>query len=208
MRARKDGIAPARSSFDTSPSTPLFDDDYDVDPLSRSRQSIDTDPGLGDSGPDSRVVEAMEAALNDIMEDAPNLEDSRGSLLGHSPEGSVIFLHDNDSTRSSIEFTRPDPNGHGDKEKIRPSIASLGLVNTSSRIGVFSDDDLFPDEQKFIQDEHEDPEEDEEEKDNEDEIHEAAPGDLGLVEAISGLSLDIERLVTQESIVDSLTRKA
>ncbi|KAI9775655.1 MAG: Intermediate filament protein [Geoglossum umbratile] len=202
------GLAPARSSFDTSPSTPLFDDDYDVDPLSRSRQSIDTDPGLGDPGPDSRVVEAMEAALNDIMEDAPNLEDSRGSLLGHSPEGSVVFPHDNDSTRSSIDFVRLDPNGHGDKEKVKPSIASLGLVNTSSRIGVFSDDDLFPDEQKFIQDEHEDPEEDEEEKDKEDEIHEAAPGDLGLVEAISGLSSDIERLVTQESVVDSLTRKA
>ncbi|KAH0536186.1 hypothetical protein FGG08_006925 [Glutinoglossum americanum] len=203
-----DGIAPARRSFDTSPSTPLFDDDYDVDPLSRSRQSIDTDPGLGDQGPDSRVVEAMEAALNDIMEDAPNLEDSRGSLLGHSPEGSIISPHDNDSTRSSLDITRLDPNGHGDREKAKPSISSLGLVNTSGRIGVFSDDDLFPDEQKFIQDEHEDPEGDEEEKGQEDEIHEAAPGDLGLVEAISGLNSDIERLATQESVIDSLTRKA
>ncbi|KAI9864912.1 MAG: Intermediate filament protein [Trichoglossum hirsutum] len=203
-----DEIAPTRRSFDTGPSTPLFDDDYDVDPLSRSRQSIDTDPGLGDQGPDSHIVEAMEAALNDIMEDAPGLEDSRGSLHGHSPEGSILSPHDNDSTRSSLDITRPDPNGHSDKEKVRPSIASLGLVNTSGRIGVFSDDDLFPDEQKFIQDEHDDPEEDEGEKDKEDEIHEAAPGDLGLVEAISGLSSDIERLVTQESVVDSLTRKA
>ncbi|KAH0565395.1 hypothetical protein GP486_001212 [Trichoglossum hirsutum] len=203
-----DGMVPTRSSLDTSPSTPLFDDDCDVDPLSRSRQSVDTDPVLGDQGPDSHIVEAMEAALNDIMEDMPGLEDSRVSLTGHSPDGSILSPHDNDSTRSSLDITRLDPNGHSDKEKVKPSIASLGLVNTSGRIGVFSDDDLFPDEQKFIQDEHDDPEEDGGEKDNEDEIHEAAPGDLGLVEAISGLSSDIERLLTQESVVDSLTRKA
>jgi hypothetical protein len=35
-----------------------------------------------------------------------------------------------------------------------PNIASLGLVDHASRLGVF-DDDLFPDQQKFIEDEYE-----------------------------------------------------
>ncbi|KKY24043.1 putative intermediate filament protein [Diplodia seriata] len=71
--------------------------------------------------------------------------------------------------------------------------------------GVFSDN-LFGDEEKFPEDEMEDPDADD--KNLEDEIHEAAPGDLGLAEAIDALTQDLDRLVNQESIVDSLTRKA
>jgi sorting nexin-25 len=99
------------------------------------------------------------------------------------------------------------PEGQGNN-KFKPSIASLGLVNTSSRIGVFSDNDLFSDEEKFLEDEYADPEEPDSHKDPEAEIHEAAPGDLGLTEAISALTLDIEKLMSQESVVDTLTRKA
>jgi sorting nexin-25 len=80
-------------------------------------------------------------------------------------------------------------------------------VNPSSRIGVFTDDDLFPDEEKFISDEHEDPEE-ETEPGVDEEVHEAAPGDLGLAEAITALTTDIDRLSAQDAVVDSLTRKA
>jgi sorting nexin-25 len=65
---------------------------------------------------------------------------------------------------------------------------------------------LFGDEEKFLEDEVDDPEP--KHKTDDDEIHEAAPGDLGLAEAIDTLTADIERLVTQESIVDSLTSKA
>ncbi|KAI9814442.1 MAG: Intermediate filament protein [Pycnora praestabilis] len=198
-----------RRSFDSSPSAPLFDDDdsLDEDPLARSMQSID---GVSidretQKSANKQIVEAMEAALTDIVEDAPSMEDRKDSLFG-SRDPSLRSPRDDDSPRSSFDSPRVDI--LSGKEKEKPSIASLGLVNTSSRIGVFSDEDLFPDEEKFIQDEHEDPEGDEDNQDQYEDVHEAVPGDLGLVEAIAALSSDIERLIAQDSIVDSLTRKA
>ncbi|KAF2460836.1 PXA domain-containing protein [Lineolata rhizophorae] len=187
---------PARRSLDDG-RAPLFDDDYDSDPLARSTASLESEPPAGN---DVQVVDAMQAALNDIMENEEHDKDSLFSDLSlHSPQ-------DNDSTRGSLDLPRAaSPAPRKDAEK--PSLASLGLVSTPKRHGAVFSDDLFGDEQeKFIEDEREDSEVDE--KPIEDEIHEAAPGDLGLAEAIDALSLDIERLVTQESIVDSLTRKA
>ena len=87
----------------------------------------------------------------------------------------------------------------------KPSIASLGLVGAPSSIGVFADD-LFGEEEKFAEDEKEDSDLDD--KPIEDDIHEAAPGDLGLTEAIGALNADIDRLTAQDSILDSLTKKA
>jgi sorting nexin-25 len=100
----------------------------------------------------------------------------------------------------------PRPQIQGRRESEKPSIASLGLVGAPRTRGVFNDD-LFGDEEKFLEDEVEDPTPSANRVDDED-IHEAAPGDLGLAEAIDALTADIERLVTQESIVDSLTSKA
>ncbi|KAK2732645.1 Intermediate filament protein [Onygenales sp. PD_40] len=193
-----------RRSLD-SDRAPLFDDEQEADPLANSVQSIGKDSQNGDAGdghPNS-VIETMEAALNDIITNEPNesrLEESKSSV--GSPASMLHSGREQDSSRSSLEFTHLDP------EKGRPSIASLGLVNTSSRIGVFSDNDLFSDEEKFIEDEYADPVTGEDDKDPAEEIHEAEPGDLGLAEAISALSLDIEKLTSQEAVVDTLTRKA
>ncbi|CAK7271397.1 tRNA (guanine-N(7)-)-methyltransferase (tRNA(m7G46)-methyltransferase) [Sporothrix epigloea] len=123
---------------------------------------------------------------------------------------------------------------HGDNSG-KPSLASLGLVSAASRIGVFEDDDLFGDDQaKYLSDDDGDggsdlagsgllnglgPKDREKDKDmsglaggnsdsDEDGVHEAAPGDLGLVEAIAALSDDIDRLSAQDAVVDSLLRKA
>ncbi|KAF2189824.1 hypothetical protein K469DRAFT_701096 [Zopfia rhizophila CBS 207.26] len=194
---------PARRSLDGSvpPRTPLFDDDYDSDLLARSTASLDSDTETArPNGYNSRVVDAMQAALNDIMGDEPE-----GSLF-YDPN--VSSPQDNESMRGSLELPRAaSPNlmmiPKRDKEK--PSIASLGLVGEPKTRGVFNDD-LFGDEEQFLEDEIEDTPASE--KAEEDEIHEAAPGDLGLAEAIDALTSDIERLVTQESIVDSLTSKA
>jgi len=208
---RLDYAAPQRRSFEISPSAPLFPDhDYDTDPLAQSAHSIDIDIDSLDSsqpyGAPEQMVQAMEAALNDIMDDKPQADDARSAFF-ESPDPSLKSPHELDSSRSFMESPRAR-SPHGDKEREKPNLASLGLVNMSTRVGVFSEDDLFDDEEKFLEDEHADPEDAVDEKDPEDEIVQAAPGDLGLAEAISALTSDIERLVAQDSIVDTLTRKA
>ncbi|KZF26385.1 hypothetical protein L228DRAFT_216608 [Xylona heveae TC161] len=197
-------LAPPRRSLESTASSPLFDDDYDNDPLARSRSSFEREAGTKDSGAgaNEKVVEAMEAALNDIMEQRPSLEDSRGSLFDPPPANAPLF-QDNDSL-DSVTVAPTGPR----KDKNRPNISSLGLVSEPSRFGVFSEDDLFPEEGNFLSDEYEEPEESDNEKSLEEEIQQAAPGDLGLTEAITALSSDIEKLTSQDSIIDSLLRKA
>ncbi|QSZ30377.1 hypothetical protein DSL72_004900 [Monilinia vaccinii-corymbosi] len=211
-----DSMLNSRGSLDEE--APLFDDDdLDSDAMANSIMSLDQEPEV--IVPENNVVQAMEAALNTIMEDKPDIDDLRSSLFGtndtlDSPVPSVSSTSNDISNRSSSDQKRADlfglENGKGADRHERtekPSIASLGLVNTSSRIGVFTDNDLFGDEEKFLSDEHDDPEKDEDE-DTQDEVHEAAPGDLGLAEAITLLTTDIDRLLAQDAVVDSLTRKA
>ena len=197
----------SRRSFDVDTSAPLFDDDIDDEPLARSTRSLDNESLNGDqaTGSQEQIVEAMEAVLNNIMTDDPKEEDSKDSIF-ETPEASFLSAKIIDSPRSSGEHKRTETTPH-EKERERPNLASLGLVNTSSRIGVFSDNDLFGDEDKFLEDEQTDPEVSADET-VEEEIHQAAPGDLGLAEAISALTFDIERLAAQDSVVDTLTRKA
>jgi sorting nexin-25 len=206
-----DRMSASRRSLDEGAS-PLFDEEELTDSEAMNNSVASLDQEADNTGPDNHVVEAMEAALNNIMEDKTDVDEMRKSLFGEedgpqSP-GASFGSPGNHSTRSSIDHKRAELFGFGDKaEKAeKPSIASLGLVNTSSRIGVFTDDDLFGDEEKFLSDEHEDPED--RQQDDEDLVHEAAPGDLGLAEAITALTTDIDRLVTQDAVVDSLTRKA
>lgn len=203
QRKQADDLLDPRRSLDEGPSRLFDDDDYEGSAMSASLQSLDRDQEGGLS-PDNHIVQAMEAALNNIMEDAPKSgEDLRGSLFGEetSPASSLFSPKPNNSPRSSLDVQRLDS---GEK----PSLTSLGLVNTSSRIGVFTDDDLFPDEERFISDEHDDPDGEDGESNLADEIHEAAPGDLGLAEAITALTIDIDRLTAQNAVIDSLTRKA
>jgi sorting nexin-25 len=197
-RSVSDTEAPPRRSLDGGSSrAPLFDDDLDSDFLARSTASLDSDREEPPAnGHNEQIVDAMQAALNNIMEEQPD----KDSIFSdpRSPQ-------DNDSMRSSMELPPPSSDvSHMRRGK--PSVASLGLLGTPGRRGFF-EDDLFSEEQpKFLEDEREDS--DVSEKANEDAIHEAAPGDLGLAEAIDALTLDIEKLVAQESIVDSLTKKA
>lgn len=194
---------PARRSLDGNAQAraPLFDDGYESDPLANSIASLNSDTeNTRSNGNDSRVVDAMQAALTDIMGGEPE-----GSLFY---EPSVTTPHESDSIQGSMELPRatsPNPMTVLRRDQDKPSIASLGLVGAPKTRGVFNDD-IFGDEEKFLEDEIEDSHADG--KVTEDEIHEAAPGDLGLAEAIDALTSEIERLVTQESIVDSLTSKA
>ncbi|CAL5873491.1 uncharacterized protein PFLUO_LOCUS7770 [Penicillium psychrofluorescens] len=192
-----DGESP-RQSVDSERALPLFDDDLDADHLAMSTQSLDKDSQDGDNdATHNEVLQSMEAALNDIITNEPqNGNDAATSSL-FGPE------HPLPSPRSSSDIPRAD---NRINERLKPSIASLGLVGHASRLGVF-DDDLFPDQQKFLEDEYEEPD-GMEGKDPADEVHEAEPGDLGLTEAVEGLTIDIEKLAAQDSVVDALMRKA
>ncbi|KAL0934225.1 intermediate filament protein [Colletotrichum truncatum] len=200
-----DSTMAQRHSLDDESPNPLFDDDdLEPDAMMDSVQSLDQD--VGSPVPDTNVVQAMEEALNNIMEDnrPQTAAEFRASLFGADDAGSSLFSGDNDSQRGSLEVARP---AQSSKEVEKPSLSSLGLVSAASRIGVFIDDDLFGDEDKYLSDEQD--ENGELNKgDVEDEVHEAAPGDLGLAEAITALSNDIDRLVAQDAVVDSLTKKA
>ncbi|KAK8196529.1 tRNA (guanine-N(7)-)-methyltransferase (tRNA(m7G46)-methyltransferase) [Zalaria obscura] len=190
----------SRKSFDDSGVRPaLFDDDIDDERLTRSVPTLGTESD-GELDADvqevnTHVVNDMQTALNKIMADEPD----KDSLFASEP--SIRSSTFNDSPRNSVDLLRP-PMLH---QKSKPSIASLGLVGAPSSTGVFTDD-LFGDEEKFLEDEREDA--DINEKAPEDDIHEAAPGDLGLAEAIDALNAEIQRLTAQEAIVDSLTKKA
>lgn len=197
----------AGGSVESESPTPLFDDDYDTDPLAHSTASIGNVSLNGDLTDQRQVIESMEAAMNNIMAETPGndpLEEAQETFFS-SPTSSHKSVRASDSSRTSLDLPRIDAIAG---EKPKPSLAALGLVNTASRIGVFADNDLFPDEEKFIEDEYADQEDSRSKDIPEDEIHEAAPGDLGLAEAITALSNEIERLVAQESVVDTLTRKA
>ena len=208
VNIHKDDEAPTRRSIDSS-SRLHFSEDEDIDSegMNGSLHSLDTESI--NQGPDHNVVQAMEAALNDIMEDKPNDDDLRRSLFGS--ENDVGTLNSSTTSPAGNTSSTSLESKSADlfrRETEKPSISSLGLVNTSSRIGVFTDDDLFPDEAKFMSDEHEDPEEEAQNTPSDDEVHTAAPGDLGLVEAITVLAADIDRLHAQDAVIDTLTRKA
>jgi sorting nexin-25 len=195
--------APRRSLDDGNTRPALFGDDLDDDPMIKSTSSLksyDSDGERAQRAQDeAKAVSAMQLALDDIVGD-----EDRDSLFADS------------SARNSLDETdRPNP-GQGVSRPIlspqassnygKPNIASLGLVGAPSNRGVFVDD-LFGDEaQKFAEDEKEDSDGT---TDPDDEgVREAAPGDLGLAEAIDALNADIERLNAQRNVLDSLTAKA
>lgn len=190
--------SPTRRSFEVGMSrTPLFEDDIEPDPMSYSTASVRSDGGSdagGGNPADEKVVSRMQSALNDILDDEP----TKGALFSDDDiKSPADELSGSGFLGRPVSPSTQQPGG-------RPNIASLGLVGDSARRG-FLDDNIFGEEEKFLEDEREDSDAD---KNLEDEIQHAAPGDLGLAEAIDALTLDIEKLVSQEAIIDSLTKKA
>ncbi|KAK6344518.1 Intermediate filament protein [Orbilia brochopaga] len=187
----------------------LFDDDWVSNDLSQSRGSLKEElfsegSAQGDSvSPSNGVVEAMEAALNDIMGERPA---STNRLFDD-----VVGPMTPESGRSSGEISR-----HASLQPIYPkrtssrkanSLAALGLVNDAAPKAVFADEEIFAEETaKALEDQgfSSDPTSDYDDA----EVHEAAPGDLGLAEAISELTASINKLYTQDAVVSSMLKKA
>jgi sorting nexin-25 len=184
---------PVRQSMDDAKSRPLFDDEVEDERMTRSvsalsNMELENEAEQADNS--AQVVDAMQAALNEIMDEPDN-----DSIFSDNPGVN------GDSPRMSLDLARPALA----QTRSKPSIASLGLVGAPSSKGVFADD-LFGEEERFAEDEQEDT--DLGDKSIEDDIHEAAPGDLGLSEAIDLLNAEIDRLTAQDAILDSLTKKA
>lgn len=199
-----------RSLDDTANRPALFDDDLDDDRMTSSITSLRSYESDGESARQAQAVNAMKNALDDIVgdEDKDSLfsdSNGRASFEAGEQRQSVDSTRDVLSARSSLEQKRPALSARA-SEKGKPSIASLGLVGGPSNQGVFIDDLFAEEAQKFAEDEKEDAEATD--KTDEDEVQEAAPGDLGLAEAIDALNADIEKLTAQRQIVDSLTAKA
>ena len=253
------GGGAGRHSFDGRTDADSLGGGSDDDPLSASAHNLggnnydwsrDGDPflafaapplppstadadGLGIHTPESNIVEAMEAALNDIIEGCPpGLGGEQGSpLLG---SGSFLLGGGADpSPRSSLDSAQDRPantdDNHnkpagkkGSKLSVGvppPSLASLGLVSGTQQSSSVFKEDLFPEEHPDANESLDDLMEvggggsgggavKAGSSEDEEEIHQAAPGDLGLAEAIVALTYDIEKLCSQEAVLNSLYRKA
>lgn len=192
---------PGRSLDDNSARRPLFDDEPDTDTLATSIGSLDSEPESLSASVDlsqTQAVDAVQAALDDIVD-----KDAKEDSLFGKQDSRQSRLPGLD--RASREITRSNSQQPSPLEK--PSLASLGLLGMPSKRTVFNSDDLFGDNENFCEDEATDVSADDRATD-EDDIEEAAPGHLGLSEVIQTLSLDIDKLEAQQSIVKSLLSKA
>lgn len=207
LKSATKSLSPApevRRSLDETGTRPaLFDDDVEDERMTQSITSLrsydsDTEAVQQAAQDEAKAVDAMQLALDDIVGDGNDKE----SLFSDSGSRQSVDIAEQ---KKSTDLARPPlqtlPSGKG-----KPSIASLGLVGGPSSRGVFVDDLFGEEAQRFIEDEREDS--DAPDQSDEDKVQEAAPGDLGLTEAIDALNQDIERLNAQKNIVDSLTAKA
>lgn len=197
---------PRRSMDDYADRRPLFGDGFEEnevdDPLSRSIANVDS---LDGSTPQPngaiqhQMMNAAQAALDQAMDEESD-EDFGGwgqdsmELPAESPTMSF------DASRSTDQISAVDGS--------KPSLSSLGLVGTPSRRTVFSEGDMFGEGEKTLLEEDDGNETDGTDKAEDEDIHEAAPGDLGLSELVQTLTSEISKLEAQQKVVDSMTSKA
>lgn len=192
----------SRRSFEGSSRAALFGDDVEDERMSKSITSIkddDTDSEAVEQARDNaKAVSAMQSALDDIV----GHEHDSDSLFSDSTSRQSFEVSE---PRSSVEQHRPALLARP-SERSKPSIASLGLLGAPSSRGMLIDDLFGEEAEKFAEDDREDSHAPEDSDD--DQVQEAAPGDLGLSEAIDELNADVERLNAQKAVLDSLTAKA
>ncbi|KAI7348712.1 intermediate filament, regulator of G-protein signaling [Hortaea werneckii] len=194
----------SRRSLDDSGRPALFQDDVEDERMTQSLTSLkdydsDTESVKQVQREEAKAVQDMQMALDNIV----SHEGDNDSLFSDSTGRQSVDLPD--PQRVSAEQARP-PLSTRPSERGKPSIASLGLVGGPSSRGVFVDDLFAEEAEKFAEDEREDSEGPSGTDDEQ--VQEAAPGDLGLTEAIDALNAEIDRLNAQKGVLDSLTAKA
>ena len=186
-------------SDDVSSRSSLFgdvDENFDdADPLEKSTVSIRSEEGVRAGEPG--VVAAVQAALDDIIE-------------GAGVEADSIFSEESlDTSGKPSTEAQLMPPGKGfaldsqksGLEKFKPSLDSLGLLETQAKRTVFTQSDLFSEDERLWEEDAVPEDRPSTATEDEEEIREAAPGDLGLAELIQVLTLDIAKLEAQQSVV-------
>lgn len=191
---------------------PLFDDDDNAsDDLVNSTHSLGSEPdsiAQADADQDQAVA-AVQAALNDIVDEKPDRNtmavDRIASPISDPVSPSSMRESFEFSGRSGATTTVSTPNRVSSPGQDKPSLSSLGLLGTGAQMTVFHKEDLCGEGEKLWEDGADDTGSG---MKVDDQIQEAAPGDLGLAEVVQSLTLEINKLEAQQNILDTLTRKA
>lgn len=208
----------------------------DSEYMAIDRKSLDYDrDGLSISvEPEDDVVQAVQAAFDDIMQSRPvnaTADDASSSKSEDSssraPPSTINEEYNpdtpsmlNDSPRSSIESPRPDT-----VDTAATTAKSSGASDIRSDLfgstNVENENHIFPTESALFEETtreifSEDALSSEDEMDAIDSdivadtasIHRADPGDLGLTETIQHISDAISKLMNQDAVLESLLKKA
>lgn len=213
---KSDGpAAEQRRSLDggSSGRRPLFDDDDNhSEDMINSTHSLESEPDSNapEGADQAQAVAAVQAALNDIVEEKPEnnalVIDRVASPISHPASPSSLRESFDFSGRSGATTSVSTPNRVASPPgKDRPSLSSLGLLGTAAQPTVFNKEDLFGEAEKLWEEGADDTDVG---MKVDEQIQEAAPGDLGLAEVVQSLTLDINKLEAQQNILDTLTRKA
>lgn len=158
--------------------------------------SVDQDgttPDFAEIEDGAQALTAVEEALSNIMEERPG-----SSSAPPESEASADEFDTFSSGGSQVlpSVLRGRPNGSTTPERIAsPRRISSLIFESGSEADTNGDNGGDADDMDLASSLHE-------------ELHVAAPGDLGLTEAISILSDDIDRLHQQDDVIKSLLRKA
>ncbi|KAK4507476.1 hypothetical protein PRZ48_001211 [Zasmidium cellare] len=182
----------------------LFEDDVEDEKMVQSVSSLKSYDSDGETAQnaqeEAKAVREMQLALDNIVSG----DRDQDSLFSESTGRQSL---EEAEPRTSLEgLQRPVLTAQASSGVGKKSIASLGLVGAPSSRGVFVDDLFGEEAEKFAEDEREDS--NGADTSDDDKVQEAAPGDLGLAEAIDVLNAEIERLNAQRNVLDSLTAKA
>ncbi|KAK9457247.1 PXA domain-containing protein [Dipodascopsis uninucleata] len=219
----------------------LLDDPNDIDVgtlnvepdyIAADRKSVEMDSdGLSISvQPEDDVVQAVQAAFDDIMQSQPGGDDTSSNISATSSNNQKYSANDesivetqnsSDSPRSSLDSLSMSA-----LEPIERSNTTRSAATSSLRSDLFgqpqdNESNIFPSEGALFEENTREiysddslSSEDESYVDDSDVtstafgIHRAEPGDLGLAEAIQHLTDSIDNLTSQGAVLETLLKKA